>query len=229
MKTSIFLALLISSVQVLADIQVAVIDTGFCPKLLTIKPNIKIEKVIDLTDSIKEDYCKKFNKSSPRFHGHLVLQTFIDQLQNTQEKIIITPLIVFDKNGKQLANYWQQALKKHYDFILSGAQLMTNEKIATDLQGQWFVAAPHLNPGVYKESIFFPASIAPLQNLFIIGSSPDNGQLYKDKVDYYFPDSTGELRGSSYAVSIAAAKAINLCGNEIKANLRSCLVSKTFK
>lgn len=218
-----------------ANIHVAILDTGFCPDKIQAKKNIQIEKVIDLTNSIKENYCKNFQAHLPRFHGHLVLQSFINLIVDPAQQIIISPMIIFDHKGKQTEKYWQQVLAKKYDLVLSAAGMVTKGKFTEDLRGEWFVAVPHTGHGIKHDTVVFPVSLAPLHNLFVIGSFIEGetklfekGQLYRDKIDYFFSSGTGDLRGTSRAVTEAAARAINLCGDQIKNNLRECLRKKSL-
>lgn len=235
MKILYFLLSGVIPATAFANINMAILDTGFCLDKIQSKKNIQIEKVIDLTNSVKENYCKNFQSNLPRFHGHLVLQSFINLIDAPTEQIIITPIIIFDHKGRQTKKYWQQALAKKYDVVLSAAGLVTETKISDGLRGEWFVAAPHLGPGIKDNSAVFPVSLAPLHNLFVIGDFLDGdtklldqGQLYKDKIDYFFSSGTGDLRGTSRAVTEATARAINLCANQLKKNLRECLKKKTF-
>lgn len=225
------------STNLFADIRIAILDTGFCPEKIKLKENIHLENVIDLTNSVKQDYCKKFNPSLPRFHGHLVLQSFVNFIVNSTEKIIITPYVIFDYKGQQEKKYWQQTLTRQYDLFISAAGLVTEEKFSNSLIGEWFVAAPRIGPGIKIDSVVFPVSLAPLNNLFVIGDfiegDPklfDKEQLYKDKINYFFSSGTGDLRGTSRAVAEAAARAIIFCANQlkIKNNLRECLKKKSI-
>jgi hypothetical protein len=239
MKT-ILLLFSIYSYSTLAETQIAILDTGFCPEKITLSKSIKILAPKDLTNSINQEYCKKINLQSPRFHGQLVLLKFLDELKSSTEKFIITPLIIFDHKGQQKKEYWEKALGEKFEFFIAAAGLPIADNQNLKLNDSvWFVSAPRLAPGIKKESVLFPAEVAPLENLFLIGNYIDGGsilfdeaQLYQDKIDYFFPSGTNSqdtLKGTSRAVAIAAARALNICKKELKKSLRSCLKKKSFK
>lgn len=222
--------ILLLPLNLYGSLNIAILDTGFCPSLLVTSQNIKINKVVDLTGTIKNDYCQKFNIHSERFHGHLVLEEFLHYLVPTTEKIKITPFVVFDSSGLQKEIYWKKFINKKFDLVVSAVGLISSLNISRHLSGVWFVAEPRIGPNIKKDSIIYPANIAPQDNLFLIGNYFsgtkilfDEAQLYQKQIKYFFPKGDGGLVGTSRAVSEAAARAIILCRKSFETNLQKCL------
>ena len=218
----------------LASIKIALIDTGFCPNQIK-NSLVKINDVIDLADGTKLDCTgKSFDKTNPRFHGHLVLEEFLKFYQpkiKNGEDVILYPIIVFDQHGDQKKEYWKKAInwvsQNQIIFVITAAGFLSDDKLVKDLPGIWFVPSGRITPQIKFSQKLFPQNLAPLENLFIIGDfydgKPplyDQGLLYQDKIDYYFPSNMNGFKGTSRAVAEASAKAISLC--EAK-NLRECL------
>ncbi len=234
-KISILLALFLGSVlfsnsQILhAEIKIAIIDTGFCSN--KISSIIKIEPAKDFTNSVKLE-CNKIDTHQARFHGQLVLEEFLKFYEHKKAKLHIYPLIAFDNRGEQKKEYWLGAIdwikKNIIDVVLSASGLITDEKIMEELPALWFVPSGRVNPQVKGTTVLFPQSLAPKENLFLIGDYYDGKRplydqslLYQDKIDYYFPSGSGHFNGTSRAVAEGLARALNLC--PIK-NMRSCLL-----
>jgi hypothetical protein len=212
----------------LAEIKIAVIDTGFCSE--NIKSKYKIESALDLTSSVKID-CKKMDKKSLRFHGQLVLEEFLKFYNNKKQILHIYPLIIFNERGDQKKTYWLSAIdwisNNKIDFVLTASGFVTDEKMTISLPAIWFVPSGRINTQIKDFTTLFPQNLAPKENLFLIGDFYDGRQvlydqalLYKDKIDYYFPSGTGSFQGTSRAVAEAAALALNLCPIT---SMRSCL------
>lgn len=223
------------SVSASATIKIAFIDTGFCPSS---QAKIKIHPVVDLTNSVKID-CKKTELKSPRLHGQRVLSEFLQLVDNRKTPMEIYPLIVFDAKGDQKKDYWLKAIDwlkvNKINLVLTAAGYITNaEEIKTmvvELPGIWFVPSGRLSPGVSKSTVLYPQGLAPKENLFLIGDYYDGkvvlydqGLLYQDKIDFYFPSGKGDFTGTSRAVAEAAARALNLCS---LSQLRQCLFKKS--
>jgi hypothetical protein len=202
-------------------LHIAVIDTGFCNK------SPLVQKAIDLTDSV-EINCKKVEKANSRFHGHFVLQTFLNK--NRRKDLIITPLIVFDKDGLQKDKYWIKALswikKNRVDLILTASGLKV-EKTLGELPRLTFAAAGQVSGKIRRYHKIFPQSFES-QNLILIGNLlkedkaieyADNLLLHRDRIDYFVEDES-----SSHAVAKAMAMALNKCKFE---DLPKCLESKS--
>lgn len=222
--------ILLLPLNLYGSLNIAILDTGFCPRLIVTSQNITINKTVDLTGTIKNDYCQKFNIHSERFHGHLVLEEFLHYLIPTTEKIKITPYVVFDNSGLQKEIYWKSFINKKFDLVISAVGLISPLNISSHLNGIWFIAAPRIGPNIKKDSIIYPANIAPQDNLFLIGNYFsgtkilfDEAQLYQKQIKYFFPQGDGDLVGTSRAVSEAAAKALTLCRKSFEANLQKCL------
>jgi hypothetical protein len=218
-----------------STIKLAVIDTGFCP---TSKTSQSIHSVIDLTASVKLD-CKKVDLNSPRLHGQKVLNEFFKFADLKKNKFEIYPVIVFDSKGDQKKEYWLKALEwvreNKIDVVLTAAGFITTaEELKTlpaTLPSLWFVPSGRISPQVKDSTILFPQGLAPQKNLFLIGDYYDGkmilfdqGLLYKDKIDYYFPSGKGAFTGTSRAVAEACATALKLCADVT--DMRACLLKK---
>jgi hypothetical protein len=219
-----------------AEIKMALIDTGFCP--MKNHSMVKIKPAIDLTKSVKLD-CQKFDSTLPRFHGQLVLEEFLKFYDSKKSMLHIYPLIVFDARGEQKKEYWSEAVdwvkKNKIDIVLTASGLVSSAEIVNELPAIWFVPSGRISPQIKESSILFPQNLSPKENLFLIGDYYegeqvlyDQGLLYKEKIDYYFPSGQGHFQGTSRAVAEAAARAINLCP---LSSMRSCLkkLSKVYK
>jgi hypothetical protein len=216
-----------------AEMKIALIDTGFCPD--KIKSFVKIEPVVDLTQKVKLD-CQHFSKKDPRFHGQAVMEEFLKNLKPNQE-FHLYPLMVYDASGNQKKEYWLSAIdwikKNKIDFVFSASGFITGEKLVKELPGMWFVPSGRVNPHVSQKTELFPQNLAPLPNLFLIGDYYDGrivlydqGVMYKERIDYYFPSGKGDFQGTSRAVAEAAAKAINSCP---LASMRECLKNRKIE
>lgn len=236
-----FLAFFVSINSAHSALNIAVLDTGFCPNQITsTNPRIKIQAVTDLTSSVKLD-CESpaFNRELPRFHGHQLIEEFLKHLVTDKLEINIYPVIIFNAKGLQQKDYWLAGIdwvkKNKIDFVLSASGLIT--KVAPSkiqLPGVWFVPSGRTSPHIKKGDGLFPQNLAPAKNLFLIGSYYqydvkndqnvlyDVGLLYQDKIDYYFPGGSAQFSGTSRAVAEAAARAINLCPESIS-KMRVCL------
>ncbi len=217
-----------------ATTKIALIDTGFCPDLL--KKSF-IHPVLDLTNSVTLD-CQKPDLNSPRFHGQKVLKEFLKTL-NSKTKVELFPLIVFNQRGDQQKEYWIKAIDwiktQKIDLVLTAAGFLTSESelktLPRELPGVWFVPSGRVGPGIKENAVLFPQHLAGLSDSFLIGDYYDgkvvlydNGLLYKDKIDFYFPSGSGAFTGTSRAVAEASAKALNLCSVK---GMRDCLIKRS--
>ena len=229
---ALFFFLLTSSAQ--AVTKIALIDTGFCPEKMA---NVSLNAPVDLTESVKID-CRHENLKSPRLHGQYVLLEFLSHLDSNKTKVEIFPLIVFDHRGLQKKIYWEKAIafvkEKKIDVVVSAAGLPMaadeKEALPKKLPGVWFVPSGRIGPGIKETTQLFPQSLAPLENLFLIGDYYDGkmilfdeGLLYKDQIDYFFPSGKGDFKGTSRAVAEASAKALTLCPLTSLSTFRACL------
>jgi hypothetical protein len=213
------------------DLKIAMIDTGFCTEKIKVK-NIKLEEINDFTKSVKfGGNCSKFDKFAPRFHGQLVLEEFIKYFDHKKKNIQIYPLVVFDEAGNQKKEYWLKAIewikKNNIEVVVTAAGFITTEKIVSELPGLWFVPSGRVTPQIKKVDSLFPQNLAPMENLFLIGDFYDGrqvlydqGLLFQDKIDYYFPAGLKGFVGTSRAVAEGSARAINLCPIS---TMRDCL------
>lgn len=224
-----------------SEIQIAVLDTGFCPDLISNKKsNIKIAAAMDFTQSVKlECHALNFDKSGRRFHGHLLIEEFLKFYQRDDQAIRIIPGIIFDQKGNQKAQYWKSAIdwvkSNNVDFVLtaSGLLLSKNISLPEHLPGVWFVPSGRIIPGLKKPTRLYPQLLAPRVNLFIIGDYFDGASimydealLYKKHIDYYFASGEGNFNGTSRAVGEALGRALSLCPAN---RMRQCLKEKSKK
>lgn len=219
-----------------SEIRIAIVDTGFCPEKIKTRSIIKIEKAIDLTESVKLDcHSSRFDKLSPRFHGQLVLEEFIKSVTDKTISLTVFPLIVFNQRGDQRKEYWEKAIdwikKNQIDLVVTAAGFITKERIVNELPGVWFVPSGRISPQIKKGVELFPQNLAPMNNLFVIGDFYDGRSvlydqalLYQDKIDYYFPSGLRGFKGTSKAVAEAAGRAVSICS---LSSLRACLKKKS--
>jgi hypothetical protein len=241
---SVFFSLLLFSFNSFALTKIAIVDTGFCP--VTTKKNV-IHEARDMTGKVVltcGSYTPKELAESPRFHGQKVMEQFLAILLREQN-VEVHPLIIFDDKGVQTKEAWLKAIdvirNEKIEYVLAASSLPTDEILANELPGIWFVASGRAEHGLKKSTTLFPQSLAPKENLFLIGdylegkSSKDHlydqNLLYADKIDYYFPSGNGIFTGTSRAVTAGLARALNLCGaaKQDAKSLRSCLKKKSVK
>jgi len=228
-----------------SPLKVAILDTGFCPSLLMLKKNIKVNSQVDLTHSVKLN-CKSYSISNRRFHGQWVLEQFLKNLKTTKE-VEITPFIIFDKNGIQKEIYWQRAFSKQAEFhlIISAAGLLFKNKIdiTETIKTPIFVAGATLGKRIKKNSKIWPQIEFRKDLVFTIGSYLPKSEALGSREDYtllrpkemkYFfssGDSIDHFKGSSRAVATASARALDLCYEKLIGfkGLKSCLKKKQFQ
>ena len=158
-------------------IHIAIIDTGFCNQSKIVRPPI------DLTNSIKMD-CKKIQEKDRRYHGHFVLKKFLDN--NKRNDLLITPLIVFDKNGIQKQEYWRQAIEwikaNNVDIILTASGLKV-EKGLGKLPTITVAAAGQVSGKIRRNHKLWPQSFNS-KNLILVGNliREDQKTIYADQL-----------------------------------------------
>lgn len=227
-----------------APLKIAIADTGFCSDKALIKTKLhKVLSSIDLTSSNLYD-CQKIAPSdltnAPRFHGQNVLNEFLSYLP-MDYSITIQPLVVYNERGDQEETAWLKAIeyikKENFDLVLTASGLITEKKLASNLPSIWFVPSGRAERKITLATQLFPQSLAPLENLFIIGDYYDGKQnfydqalLYQAQIDYYLPAGKKHFSGTSRAVAQAMGQAIKYCYNSNKVfqakTLRECLVKK---
>lgn len=243
---SVFLFLLLFSANTFSQTKIAIVDTGFCPVISKNKKAV-VQEARDMTGKVSltcGSYTPKELAESPRFHGQKVLEQFLAILLRNQN-VEIHPLIIFDDKGVQTKEAWLKALEvirnEKIEYVLAASSLPTDEILSTNLPGIWFVSSGRAEHGLKKSTKLFPQSLAPKENLFLIGdyiegkSSKnhlyDQNLLYDDKIDYYFPSGNGPFTGTSRAATVGLARALNLCGaaKQDAKLLRNCLKKKSIK
>lgn len=228
--------------QANASLKIAVVDTGFCSqKIVTTSKHQNVKPALDMTGTNTYD-CKKVSagelSSGARFHGQNVLNEFLAYLPKTIP-VTIQPLVVFDLKGHQSSAAWKKAItfieKEKIDMVLTAAGFISKEILVKKLPSIWFVPSGRTERFITNKTVLFPQSLAPVANLFMIGSYFDEGQIiydqalmYQDQIDYYFPSGKKSFSGSSRAVAHAMAKALQNCfvENTVMAahSLRVCLL-----
>jgi hypothetical protein len=213
------------------SLKIAFVDTGYCLQKIK-KENIKIHSVIDFTKSVQLDCLSRDNiLNSPRYHGQLVIEEFLSFYDNSKRSSQFYPLVVFDSLGEQKKDYWLKAIKwiksHHIDVVVSAAGLITNDSLDVQLPAFWFVSSGRISSLINQKTGLYPQNLAPLKNMLLIGDYfdgqsilYDQGLLFQEKIDYYFPSGHKDFTGTSRAVAEASAKAINLCSLE---NIKDCL------
>lgn len=237
-RPALYLGPVFFSLTAFSSTKIALIDTGFCPLKSS---QAIVHPSVDLTQSVVID-CQKISKDSPRLHGQRVMSEFLKFLNVKNQSVEIFPLIIFDQKGLQKKDYWLKAIQwvsdNKIDLVLTAAGFISNaqeiQTLPQTLPAFWFVPSGRIGPGVSAQTILYPQGIAPKANLVLVGDYyegkvilSDDGLLYKDKIDYYFPNGKAPFTGTSRAVAEAAARALNACP---PASMRSCLpkLSKTY-
>ncbi len=228
-----------------SKIRITIIDTGFCPNKLKLSKNVTINKVIDLTNSVKLD-CNSVIASDRRYHGQHVLETL---LKDIKTELIITPLIIFDKDKRQTPKYWQAAFSSEIaaqtDIFLIAAGLPYKDHIDlvnTKIEKIVFVASGIQDRWITKEDKLFPQQQAVKNDRILIISDfypktkydtayVDKKNKYQENVSYYFPNKgeNDQFTGSSYAVAKALNKALLICDYKSEELFLTCLKTKSKK
>ncbi|TNE97705.1 MAG: hypothetical protein EP326_10985 [Deltaproteobacteria bacterium] len=214
----LFTSILFASAE--AKLHIAFVDSGFCNK----SPLVK--KQVDLTQSVKIN-CNKVEKQNRRFHGHFVLEKFLSL--NKRKDLVITPLVVFDKDGLQKTEYWLKAMdwikKNKVDLIVTASGLRV-EKNLGPLPVLTIAASGQVSGKIRRFHKIWPQSF-PSQNLILVGNMireedniyfADNLLLNESRIDFYIDEES-----SSKAVAVGAARALNKCQFP---NLKLCLAKE---
>lgn len=221
-------------------IKVAIIDAFFCQGI-SIPSNVVIKPAQDFTKE-KAPYTKSCTKDR-QFHGNQVLKAFVANLK-TKNHIEITPYKVFLKNGEQdnqaLALTLKDLEKNKTDLTIMAIGFLKPDALPTTLPTLTFLASGASGNGVRSEMKLWPHELTS-ENLILIShyfpsvtSSKtslkghfDPSSLYLNKTKFFVenPAKTTDFSGSSFAVSLAAAKAVSFCF-PLK-NLKNCLETIT--
>jgi hypothetical protein len=235
-----FLLCLLTPFQSFAALKIAIVDTGFCSKRIKTSASIVIAPALDMTNSVKLN-CDNFKdsdlKTQGRFHGHLVLEEFLKYLPK-ESSVTIFPLTIYNGSGKQTIEAWDQAIawikKENIDLVLTASGLIGAAPTHKELPALWFIPSGRIGGAVKEDSTLFPQSLAPKENIFVIGDFMegktviyDQGLLYKDVIDYSFASGESGLTGTSRTVAHALGRAIDVCSLNKKmkspSELRQCL------
>lgn len=218
------------------EIKIALLDTGFCPSQFIQSNNIKINPVIDLSEKHEPYDCKLEDLKQGRFHGQNVLNLLVDSISN--QKLAITPFIVFNHKAQSRGIYFESFMKNHekkFDIVLSAVG--TLEKIKhVNFKAIWFMAAPRVSPFIKPTDQIFPQAFYRNKKYFLVGTYDSKKQidpmyLYKKHIVFSVEELEGEalnqapIISSSRAVGVILNKAIKICGDKID-NFSACLQSK---
>ncbi len=200
-------------------LKLAIYDTGFCPETLALKPNIKIQKIVFATKEFKID-CS--DKNSPRLHGHKVLETFVNNYSG--KKIEIYPIVIFDKEGIQKIDYWENAetivLKNKINKVLSASGVPLKDKVDVKLSSKvfYYLASGRIEPQLKDMLYLFPRDFLDKKSRTIVGvQTTFKESILKDpmtfkpeEVDVWEEDSKEKFSGSSYGVTAYTAKNLSI-------------------
>jgi hypothetical protein len=235
-----FLLFLLTPFESFAALKIAIVDTGFCTKRIKTSASIIIAPALDMTNSVKlncDDMKDNDLKTQGRFHGHLVLEELIKYLPK-ESSLTIFPLVIYNASGKQTQEAWDQAIawikKENIELVLTASGLIGPAPALNELPSIWFIPSGRIGGSVKKDSILFPQSLAPKENIFIIGDYfdgktivYDQALLYESAIDFSFASGDSGLTGTSRTVAHALGKAIDVCSLNIKMKspreLRQCL------
>lgn len=211
------------------NIRIAILDSGFCPDLLQKPKTVKVNLVWFAVESSFDLKCSPENLTSPRFHGHKVLQLLLedwDLVQNSHSvTLTIDPIIMLDEKGFQSLTTWKKTLKKitdeKYDIVLSSigfafANSIEFEKANLALpEGPTYFFAAGEKIGRLARAEIFPQKLATLQKssekikkIHLVGLHFFDGKkwvkqpttFYLDSVtDWTSDDPRPEFKGSSLA------------------------------
>lgn len=216
------------------EFKIALLDTAFCPHLIKTAPNIQILPVLDFTQSTHYE-CRKEELNSRKYHGHWVLNQIVSSLK-VDQKIVISPMIIFNKQGHQLSQYWKLAFDSikdnSFNLIVAAAGLpVINDKkklAKIDLPKiPIFLAAGRVSSGIKKDTILFPHDFYPKEKMIIFGSFypglqeglphfSDNSLINASSIDFYLPFNFrprqfAELKGTSLAVALGTRQFLRHC------------------
>ncbi|MGZ3774472.1 MAG: hypothetical protein ACXVCY_15590 [Pseudobdellovibrionaceae bacterium] len=218
-----------SKTRTTKNIKIAILDSGFCNDLLENPASVQINQPWFAVSSKFDLECNSSNLKKPRFHGHKVLATLLEEWQQTQDKastvtLSISPIIMLDKNGQQSLKTWRRALQKirkeKYDIVLSSIGLAFaniseagNAKLTLPNGPTYFLAAGE-KVGRLSHAEIFPQLSATLKNanadkkIHLVGIQFFDGKNWthqpstfyeKHVTDWTKDDSRPEYMGSSFA------------------------------
>lgn len=193
---------------------IAIIDTGFCPELITRHPKVVIHPVFFATEPFPLN-CTSADINSPRMHGQKVLKTFIENYKG--DKILnLYPVIVFDQKGIQTVDYWKMSmpyiLKNQIRYALAATGVPLRNKISALLpkKTHFVLASGRVEPALKEMAYLFPHDFLLDKQRTIVGSQvklsettiKDPKTFHPEKVNVWVDeDPSNEFKGSSYAVA----------------------------
>lgn len=221
-----------------ADLSLAILDTGFCPNLIKLPKNITLMPVEDVTQSAKYKCLSRDQLSSRQFHGQWVLEELLHGLDISKTKLTITPMVIFDKNGRQKLSYWQKAIalahSKKVDLVVvaAGLPLKREDTKALEKAAKMnthdlliLAAGARVSKGVSKTDLLFPQDLLSKSNLVLFGSYhkaldasgpaslhfKDTSLIRPKNIDYFVPyNFKPRLFGELKGTSLSLAKGAHL-------------------
>jgi len=233
------------------SIHIAILDTAFCPSLISSPKNITILPVQDFTQS--NDYsCSKKDMDKIRFHGHWVLEYLVSNIK-PDFNLVIHPYVVFNRNGDQFKKYWELAIKQlkeeQINITLMAVGLPIKKenldslaKLFKQTKTYIFMASGQRDARLGDNVALFPQDVKEDLLTFMIGeyfaplAKSEKGflppqQLYPLQTDYFInSSSSNQLKNSSLSVTQALVFAIHHCGQEdllSYLNMQKCLKNKS--
>lgn len=238
-----------------AQLSMAIFDTGFCPNLIKLPKNITLMPVEDVTQSANYKCISRDQLKSRQFHGQWVLEELLQDLDISKTQLTITPIVIFDKNGRQKLAYWQKAMalaySKKVDFVVVAAGLPLKRDDTQALEKAAYInthdllilaAAGRASKGVTKTAMLFPQDFLAKSNLVLFGSYhkaleangpagihfEDTSLMRPKNIDYFVPyNFKPRLFGELKGTSLSVAKGAHLFLETCHSqpNLKACLKS----
>lgn len=221
-------------------IEVTLIDTKLCSQ------KISSAQKKALQDFQAEECSNQELKVSKKNHANQVLDVLFTHLPQNQN-IKLTHKNIFDLQGKHSEKLWKKAIQKLQtlpaQLVLLAVGSNKADLFALKLPTKHFylMASGQMNNQYAKNATLWPQKLL-IQNEVkgvMIGAytgveektSADQAPalaprlLHQKSIDYLFPNSSlkNELKGSSHAVSVAAAQLIKKCGKRPLDLWRKCL------
>lgn len=215
--------------------RLALIDSYLCPSAL--EQSLK-QKITNLEELIKAEPegCQQLElEKHSAFHGHRVLRVILEKI-SAKNSLTIQHHNVYDQTGRQQFPLWAKALddlqKMTPQLVVSAvgglpSELFQQELTELESGPPWLIAGGQLGPGVVPETKLWPHELIRKEDAKLLLVGVDHqAQLYQDKLAFKLAASTlspDDLSGSSLAVSLVAAQAIESCAQSLD-QLKECLL-----
>ncbi len=214
-------------------LKVAVIDTEFCLKNISVNSKIDLRDQYDSVTKTKSSTSCNFQLGTKQFHGHFVLQTLLDSIGEISKPITIFPINVFTKEGRQDDDSWKNAFKyvdeNEIDLVVMASSYLSfgEKKIDLKLGNHLYIVAAGTKkpewdtvPTLWPQSVdselitkighYFPTKMVTNSNHGFF----DTSIIDQTSVDYYIEAANSTdmaLSGTSYATAVASGRIIKKC------------------